>query len=171
MRTQQFQGRGKYLPRDSTVKFLNSVTENTLRNNCRRELLEKFPIPSCDPAHPPKVHAALMGIVPKPAKRHDRHLSKMQQFAMDALGPLTWLYEQLETAETVDRTKAKLAVQSALSYATAHFSLERHKAIMKHLNEEISPLAEEKSSYRGPYLFGEDFGQKAKTAANNIRAL
>ena len=91
------------------MKFLNSVTENTLRNNRRRELLEKFPIPSCDPAHPPKVHAALMGIVPKPAKRHDRHLSNMQQFAMDALGPLTWLYEQLETAETVDRTKAKLA--------------------------------------------------------------
>ena len=129
-------GKRKYLPRDSTVKFLNSVTENTLRNDHRRELLEKFPISSCDPAHPPKVHAALMGIIPKPAKRLDRLLSKMQQFEMDALGPLTWLYEQLETTETVDRTRAKLAVQSALSLlgnATAHFSLERHKAIMKHL--------------------------------------
>ena len=164
----------KYLPRDSTVKFLNSVTENTLRNDCRRKLLEKFPILSCDPAHPPKVHAALMGIIPKPAKRHDRHLSKMQQFAMDAPGPLTWLYEQLETAETVDRARAKLAVQSTLSLlgnSTAHFSLERRKAIMKHLNEEISPLVEEKFPNRGPYLFGEDFGQKAKTAANNMRAL
>ena len=129
-------GKRKYLPRDSTVKFLNSVTENTLGNDRRRELLEKFPISSCDPAHPPKVHPALMGIIPKPAKRHDRHFSKMQQLEMDALGPLTWLYEQLETTETVDRTRAKLAVQSALSLlgnATAHFSLERRKAITKHL--------------------------------------
>ena len=90
------------------MKFLNSVMENTLRNDRRRELLEKFPIPSCDPAHPPKVHAALMGIIPKPAKRHDRHLSKMQQFAIHALGPLTWLYEQLETAETVELCKGKV---------------------------------------------------------------
>ena len=136
-------------------------------------MLEKFPIPSCDPAQPPKVHAALMGIIPKPAKRHDRHLSKMQQFAMDALGSLTWLYEQLETAETVDCAMAKLAVQSALSLlgnSTAHFFLERCKAIMMHLNEEISPLAE-KFPNRGPYLFGEDFGQKAKTTADNMRAL
>ena len=42
---------------------------------------------------------------------------------------------------------------------------------MKHLNEEISPLAEEKFPNRGSYLFGEDFGHKAKAAADNMRAL
>ena len=106
--------KSKYLPRDSTVNFLNSVTENVLRIDHRTEVVDKFPIPSCDPAHPPKVHAGLMVIIPKPAKEHDRHLGKMQQFAMDVLGPLTWLYEQLETAETVDHSKAKLTVQSAV---------------------------------------------------------
>ena len=42
---------------------------------------------------------------------------------------------------------------------------------MKHLNNDIKFLAETEFPQSGPYLFGDDFGTKAKTAADNIRAL
>ena len=41
---------------------------------------------------------------------------------------------------------------------------------MKHLNTDIKYLAEEEFPDRGHYFFGEDFGKRAKTAAENVRA-
>ena len=52
-----------------------------------------------------------------------------------------------------------------------HFNVERRKAIMKHLNTDIKFLAETEFPDGGPYLFGEDFGKRAKAAADDIRAL
>ena len=42
---------------------------------------------------------------------------------------------------------------------------------MKHLNTDIKFLAETEFPDGGPYLFGKDFGKRAKTAADDIRAL
>ena len=42
---------------------------------------------------------------------------------------------------------------------------------MKHLNTDIKFLAETEFPDGGPYLFGEDFGKRAKAAADDIRAL
>ena len=42
---------------------------------------------------------------------------------------------------------------------------------MKHLNSDLRPLCEGKFPDRGTYLFGENFGVKAKKASDNIRAL
>ena len=120
-----------YVLREDTIKFLHSTTDTTLKHDRRRELLSKFSIPACDSAHTLKVHATLFGIISKPAKK--------QQFVMDALGPLTWLYEQFRNAKMVDHSKVKLAVHSTMSLlgnASAHMSLEWHKAVMKYFNEE-----------------------------------
>ena len=58
-----------------------------------------------------------------------------------------------------------------LGNAAAHFSMERRKSVMKHMNKDLRPLCEGKFPKRGPHLFGEDFGSKAKKTADNIRAL
>jgi len=42
---------------------------------------------------------------------------------------------------------------------------------MKHLNSDLKYLAVKKFPQGGSSLFGEDFGNKAKTAVDNIRAL
>ena len=60
---------------------------------------------------------------------------------------------------------------SLLGNASAHFNVERRKAIMKHLNADIKHLAEAEFPDRGQYLFGEDFGKRAKAAAEDVRAL
>ena len=72
------------------VKFLRSVVEKPLKNEKRKALANKFPLPSCDPAHPPKLDECL---IPKTARSYDRFL---RQFTMDAMGPLIYLQEQME---------------------------------------------------------------------------
>ena len=42
---------------------------------------------------------------------------------------------------------------------------------MKHLNSDLKPLAEGLFPDRGPHLFGEDCGGRAKATADNVKAL
>ena len=106
-------------------------------------------------------------------KVHDSYLSKLQRFTTDAIAPLTWLLEQMEQGHLEDEVckKAVRASLQLLGNASAHFNVERRKEVMKHLNDDIKFLAETEFPQSGPYLFGDDFETKAKTAADNIQAL
>ena len=42
---------------------------------------------------------------------------------------------------------------------------------MKYLNRYLKPLAEGLFPDRGPLLFGDDFASKAKSTADNVKAL
>ena len=89
--------------------------------------------------------------------KHDRYLSKLQQFSLDALGPMVWLHEQMLSEGEVDPTKAKEAVEASIALlgsATAHFSMECRKSVMKHMNKDLRPLCEGDFPKRGPHLFG-----------------
>ena len=69
---------------------------------------------------------------------------------------------------------ARSAIHSSLllmGNASAHFNVERTKAIMKHLNTDTKLLAEAEFPDGSPYLFGEDFGKRAKANADDVRAL
>ena len=66
------------------------------------------------------------------------------------------------------------AVQTALTLlgnAAAQISLEHHKALMKHLNKDLRPLAGACYPKRGQWLFGEDFDLKTKNMADSVKAL
>ena len=53
------------VPTKDTVKFLRSVVEKPLKNEKRKALANKFPLPSCDPAHPPKLGESIFCLIPK----------------------------------------------------------------------------------------------------------
>ena len=55
--------------------------------------------------------------------------------------------------------------------AAAHLSVEHRRALMRHLNSDLKPLAEGDFSERGPLLFGKDFASRAKSTADNVKAL
>ena len=132
------------------------------------------PIPSCDPAHPPKLDDSVTCLIPKAAKSNDRFLSKLQQFCMDGMGPLIFLYEQFQKNEQPDSDTLKAAVKCSLSLmasASSHFSLERRKCIMKHINNDLKHLAEAQYPEMGSFLLGEGFGTRAKATADIIKAL
>lgn len=125
-------------------------------------ITNKHPLPSCDYAHTPKLDDDIACIVPKSAKTYVRYLRKLQQFSLDAMGPITWLHEQMVSEEVVDPAKVKEVKASIalLGNASAHFSVERRKSVMKHMNKDLRPLCEGKFPKRGPHLFGEDFGAR-----------
>ena len=64
--------------------------------------------------------------------------------------------------------KAVHASLQLLGNVSAHFNVERWKEVTKHLSNDIKFLAETEFSQSSPYLFGDNFGTKAKTVADNI---
>lgn len=92
---------------------------------------------------------------------------------MDSLGAITWLYEQLgEERSTPDSKKLRVEVKTSITLlvnAVAHFNLERRKSAMKHHQQ--GSLAKGAFPHRGPWLFGEDYGTKAKSVSDSIKAL
>ena len=135
--------------------------------------MDKLPIPACDAAHPPKLNESIAWLIPRSAKSFDKYLSRLQRFTMDAMGPLTWLCDKMHQG-SVSEDNVRNAIHSSTSLlgnASAHFNVQRRKAIMKHLNADIKHLAEAEFPDKGPYLFGEDFGRRTKAAAEDVRAL
>ena len=163
----------KFVPCEETIKLLKSVSAKPMKNERRRKVIDKLPIPACDMAHPPKLNDSVACLVPKSAKSFDKYLSKLQRFTMDGMGPIVWLWNQMQQGG-VEEDCARKALQASLlllGNASSHFNVERRKAIMKHLNADIRHLAEAEFPDSGPYLFGEEFGKRAKATAEDIRAL
>ena len=158
----------RFTPSEGVRKQLSSMSSKPLKNERRRAIINKLPMPAIDPAHPPKLDEAVSSLVPKLARSHDKFLSKLQRYT---LGPLIWMLDQFQQ---IDPKVGKRAIRSNLSLlgnALAHFNVERRKALMKHLNRDLRPLAEGEFPDTGANVFGEDFGKRAKTMADNIRAL
>ena len=164
----------RFTPSEGVQKLLSSMSSKPLKNERRRTIINKLPMPASDPAHPPKLDEAVSSLVPKSAKSHDKFLSKLQRYTLDAMGPLIWMLDQFQQGNEIDPKVGKGAIRSSLCLlgnASAHFNVERRKALMKHLNKDLRPLAEGEFPDKGANLFGEDFGKRAKSMADNIRAL
>ena len=116
--------RARYVPSEVTIKFLKSMVDKSLKNDKRKAKASKFLLPSCDPAHPPKLDDSVTCLIPKAAKSNDRFLTKLQQFCMDGMGPLIYLHEQLYKNDPPDSDTLKVAIKCSLSLmanASAHF--------------------------------------------------
>ena len=92
---------------------------------------------------------------------------------MDSLGPLTFLLSQAKKGKlTAKEIVAPLEASIKLiGNASAHFSVEQRKSIMKFLNKDLKPLGEETFPDGGPLLFGEEFASRAKSMVDNGKAL
>ena len=158
-----------------TASLLAEVSAKPLKNTKHRQLLDQFPSPAeCDQAYPPKLDESISLIIPDSSKKEDRSLSRLQQFTMDSLGAMLSLQEQLMEEKPTDLKDMRAAVKTSITLlgnAVAHFNLERRKCVMKHLNKDLQPLVKGAYPNRGPWLFGEDFGTKAKSMADSIKAL
>lgn len=161
----------KFVPTEEVKKFLDAVSLKPLKNEKRKTTMNRYPVPACDPAHPPVLDESVASLVPKSAKTYDSFLSKLQRFTLDAMGPLTWLLDEKEQGREVDVDSAVRASLTLLGNASAHFSVERRRSMLKHLNKDLKPLAEAEFPNRGAHLFGEDIGKRAKKMAENVSAL
>ena len=83
-----------------------------------------------------------------------RKLSKLQNFVLDAAGPLAAAYEELVTKEEPDPDLIQQAVQLALRIlgnTSTHFAQERRTRALGRLNPDLKSLVEDEDfSKAGP---------------------
>ena len=57
-----------------TLRFLSSASSKPLKNDHRRKVMEKLPMPACDTAHPAKLNGSIAWLIPKSAESFDKYL-------------------------------------------------------------------------------------------------
>lgn len=161
-----------------TKEFISSAfcLPKPLENATRQSLLGRFGLPDGDEARCPKLDGIIKGELHKEALDVDRKLSKMQNFLLDASGPLVYALEELNTGENPSVESISLAVQHALvllhvGNASCHVSVERRSKALTKLNPDLKSMAEEDFSKAQPFLFGKGFELKAKERAEALQCL
>ena len=141
----------------------------------RRKLLDSYPRPTSTALSPPGLDKSMMPLIQKKKSviAHDRFLSKLQRFTMDAMGPLSYLLAEVLSGKDVPKEKAISALQASICLignASVTLSVERRRCILRQLNPKLTSLAEEDFDNDGK-LFGDNFGKRAKERMDAIRSL
>ena len=93
--------------------FSETAFSSEMTNSDRRKWVEKFGVPECNFVRCPKLDPMLKSTLPKEAIKANGYLSRLQQFWLDAVAPLTAVIEGAEAGE-LSVKGAVTAVQSAL---------------------------------------------------------
>ena len=165
---------GEDLPEELT-EFLSVAFKKPVSADRRRKLVTKYPRPTLPQTTPPSIDKSMLSLIQKRKSivAHDRFLSKLQRFASDSIGPLIYLLRELQSGKGVPKEKAVQAIQTALCFtgnAFATLSTEQRRSILRQLNQQLVPMAEEEFDNNGK-LFGDDFGKRAKERTDAIRSL
>ena len=106
---------------DEAQSFLDLAFKKAATSNQRKKWLENFPRPTSVCANPPTIDKPMYSLIqssPGPTKKkilsHDRFLVKLQRYASDAAGPLTFLLSELQAGRPVPANKSLQAIQTAL---------------------------------------------------------
>jgi len=81
----------KFAPSKETLNLLSSASSRPMKNEVRRKVIGKLPIPACDMVHPTKLNESISWFIPKSAMSF---FPKLQRFTTDAKGPIAWLWDK-----------------------------------------------------------------------------
>ena len=102
-------------------------------------------------------------------------MAKSQALFLDAVGPLTFLQEELEKGTLTPQTTREAAQMALrlLGNASCHISADWRKNVLGDLNPRLTDMADEDKQYREapPNLFGDGFAKKAKERDEELKAL
>ena len=94
---------------------------------------------------------------------------------LDAVAPLTHILEENQKGALTPEvaTKATKVALGLLGNAAAHQAKERRKNVLKDMNKDVMPLAEEDDQFKdaAPLLFGEGFEKKMKDHVDAVRCI
>ena len=160
---------------EATKALLETAFSSNLSNPDRRKRVDRFGVPECDHTRCPKLDAVLKTTLPKDAIKADSYLSRLQQFWLDAVAPLTTVLENAE-AGILTTESATAAVQSALvlmGNANQHMAQERRKRVLMNVNPALKTMAEEEKGFQNaaPMLFGEAFAKQATERVEAVKAI
>ena len=154
--------------------FLEATFDSRLSYKDRRKQIVRYGEPDSKWTTCPSISPVVAATLPSAALKEDKAAFRAQEMYMEAMAPLAALLESTDD-ENFTIKEAIPMVQSAvrlLGDATQHHSSLRRKAIMQHLNPQLQTLMKD-VDFKGsqPLLFGDDFGEKAKSRMEAAAAL
>ena len=158
---------------EAASTFLEAAFKTRLDNTTRRAKIKKFGVPDSRWTKCLRIDPAVTTNISKEAERGDRLVSRLQQFWLDAVGPLVMVLEKADEfvlpPEAVNMIQTSLQLMGNGNY---HHSSERRKILLQHLNPQLKQLVEESDFKEAPpILFGENFGSVAKQKIEAAAAL
>ena len=105
---EDFQEKGAELSED-LLELLTMALKQPIKPEMRRIQLERYPRLTASGTAPPNLDKVIRTLVQKRKSilSHNRFLAKLQRFASDALGPLTYLLSELQAGKDAHKDVAK----------------------------------------------------------------
>ena len=149
-----------------------------MKNTERRELRNAYALPKGDITKVPVLDPVLASECAKPTKTMDRSLSRVQNFVLDAVAPLSSLLDALN-ADEVDISVDQMAgaVETALTLlgnASVQLSNLRRTKVLEEYDKNLLALVDGKETEfaaEAPMLFGESFPKKATDYLQQLKLL
>ena len=154
--------------------FLEATFGSRLEFATRKAKLAKYGTPDSIWLKCPELCSVVAATLSKDAVKEDKVSFRAQQMWLDAAVPLTACLEkahggELTVADTIPMIQSALML---MGDASQHQSSLRRKLLMQHFNPQLKGLMGESDfSKAQPFLFGEDFGDKAKSKLEAAAAL
>ena len=168
-----------FLVSDETKALLQAcfALPRPVSNKTRNAWVAQYGLAEGDVTKCPKLGTIIKNELPREALEVDRKLSRLQNFVLDATGPLAAAYDELvgENEAYPDPDRIQQAIQLSLRIlgnASAQISQERRTKALSRLNPDLKSLVEDEDfSNTAPNLFGAGFEKKAKERSEAVTCL
>ena len=154
--------------------FFEAIFNSRMEYASRKAKVAKYGQPDSRWAKCPQLDPVVEGILSTEALKQDRVAYRSQEMWLQAMGPLAAALEKASEG-TLTLPEVVPMIQSSLMLmadASQHQSSIRRQTLLQHCNPQLKKLMKDRDFKDSqPYLFGEDFGQKAKEKLESAAAL
>ena len=135
--------------------------------------ITQFGVPQGKETRCLKIDTIIRNKLPRDTLEEDETLSRLQNFLLDAVGPLVAKHDDLVFLNDADHIQQAIQLALAiLGNASAQFSQEQRSKALARLNPYLKSLVEDEDiSKSPPLLFGPGFKKKAKERCEAITCL
>ena len=154
--------------------FLETAFTSKLKYATRKAKVAKYGQPDSKWAMCPELGSVVEGILPNEALKLDKATFRSQEMWLEAAGPISACLERahqgtLTLPEVIPMLQTSLVL---MGDASQHQSSMRRQVLLEQFNPHLKKLMKDKDFAKAqPYLFGQDFGQKAKEKLDAAEAL
>jgi hypothetical protein len=160
---------------DDTTRLIKGTFKKPANNATRLHYRKGFSFPNVEDTKCPKLDPMIKQNLSKEAKDADASVVKLQTLTLDAIAPLVHIVEEAQKG-TLSSQKAAIAAKASIALignASVQMSRVRRKRILKELNRDLTPLAENTEMFEDatPLLFGDSFEKKMKEHVDALKCL
>lgn len=122
---------------------------------------EGYAFPDTEETECPRLDSVVKQNTSKDIKDTDMSATKLQTLTLDTTIPLVLVLEETQRGTLTDQVAIQAAstALTLIGNASAHMTAKRRKQVLKDLNKDLLPQAEEAETFKGaaPLLFKENF--------------